>query len=225
MKRLNIVVEGQAEETYINEVLSLHLAQFDVGAVARRVEFSRRKQRIVSRGGLFDYPKLKRDVTNWLKQDREALVTTMVDLYHLPSDFPKRGEAKKITNPFQKVALLESAFAEDVDSRRFIPNIQLHEFEALLFVDIARLRAYYPDYSREIANLKAETARYANPEEINEGTATAPSKRILKYVPIYDKVIGGSLMAIDLGLQAIRSRCQHFHQWLMRLEALAPPTP
>jgi len=149
----------------------------------------------------------------------------MVDLYHLPSDFPKRGEAKKITNPFQKVALLESAFAEDVDSRRFIPNIQLHEFEALLFVDIARLRAYYPDYSREIANLKAETARYANPEEINEGTATAPSKRILKYVPIYDKVIGGSLMAIDLGLQAIRSRCQHFHQWLMRLEALAPPTP
>jgi len=222
MKRINIIVEGQAEETYINEVLSIHLAQFNVGAVARRVEFSRRKQRIVSRGGLFDYSKLRRDVTNWLKQDRESLVTTMVDLYHLPSDFPKRGEAKKITNPFQKVALLESAFAEDIDSKRFIPNIQLHEFEAILFVNIAGLRAYYPDYSREIARLKAETDRYTSPEEIDEGTATAPSKRILKYVPIYDKVVGGSLMAMDIGLPVIRSRCQHFHQWLMKLEALAP---
>lgn len=135
MKRINIVVEGQAEETYINEVLSIHLAQFDVGAVARRVEFCRRKQRVVSRGGLFDYP----------------------------------------------------------------------------------------DYSREITRLKAETDRYSSPEEIDEGTATAPSKRILKYVPIYDKVVGGSLMAMDIGLHAIRSRCHHFHQWLMKLEALAQP--
>ena len=32
-------------------------------------------------------------------------------------------------------------------------------------------------------------------------------------------------MAINIGLQAIRSRCQHFHQWLMKLEALAQPIP
>lgn len=82
MKRINIVVEGQAEETYINEVLSIHLAQFDVGAVARRVEFGRRKQRVVSRGGLFDYLKLRRDVTNWLKQDRGFLIISIYPNYY-----------------------------------------------------------------------------------------------------------------------------------------------
>ncbi len=218
MNRLNIVVEGQAEETFINEVLAQHLAQFNVGAVARRVEFSRKREQI-HRGGLLAYPKLKRDVTSWLKQDSHAFVTTMVDLYALPEDFPKRVEAAKFKEPLEKVSFLEQAFGGDIDSGHFIPNIQLHEFEALLFVNIRGLRSYYPGYAGEITKLEAATAKL-NPEEIDEGRTTAPSKRILNHVPIYDKVIGGSLMVIDLGLTAIRARCQHFDQWVARLEQL-----
>lgn len=216
MIRLNIVVEGQAEETFIHEVLALHLAQFNVGAVARRVEFSRKREQI-HRGGLLAYPKLKRDVTHWLEQDRHALVTTMVDLYALPEDFPKRAEAAKFKKPLEKVSFLEQAFGGDIGSGHFIPNIQLHEFEALLFVNIRGLRSYYPEYAGEITKLEAATANL-NPEEIDEGRTTAPSKRILNHVPIYDKVIGGSLMVIDLGLKAIRARCQHFDQWVAGLE-------
>jgi hypothetical protein len=219
MKRLNIVVEGQAEETFINEVLAQHLAQFNVGAVARRVEFSHKKKAIF-RGGLVDYAKLRRDVVNWLNQDRAAFVTTMVDLYALPDDFPKRGEARKISSAQKKADFLEQAFAGDIGAKMFIPNIQLHEFETLLFVDIQGLRTYYPTHTKEIANLQAETARFKNPEEINEGKTTAPSKRILNHVPSYEKVIAGSLMAIDLGLTKIRPSCQHFDGWLTKLERL-----
>jgi hypothetical protein len=219
MKRLNIVVEGQAEETFVNDVLAGHLANFDVGAFARRVEFSRRRERIY-RGGLLEYPRLKKDVTNWLKQDQGALVTTMVDLYALPVDFPKKDAAQKIRTPLEKVAFLENAFADDIGSRNFIPNIQLHEFETLLFVNIEGLRSYYPAYSKAIGMLNYETKSIANPEDINNGPTTAPSKRILRHIPIYDKVTVGSLMITDLGLPAIRSRCRHFNEWLGRLEQL-----
>lgn len=221
MIRVNIVVEGQAEETFVNEVLAQHLAQFNVGAVARRVEFSRKREQI-QRGGLLEYPKLRKDVSNWLKQDRHAFVTTMVDLYALPGDFPQREEAAGLARPLERVLFLERAFAGDINSRHFIPNIQLHEFEALLFVRIGGLQPYYPAFASEIAQLEAATANL-NPEEINEGRTTAPSKRILNHVPIYDKVIGGSLMVIDLGLPAIRVRCPHFDQWVTKLEQLGQP--
>jgi len=220
--RLNIVVEGQAEETFVRELMAGHLAIHGVAAVARRVEIGRKQQQI-RRGGLLDYAKLKKDVTNWLKQDQAATVTTMVDLFALPQDFPGRMGARQIANPLDKVTFLEEAFARDVGSTRFVAHVQLHEFEALLFTDIKALTRYYPGNARRIEELQADTSRFASPEEINEGLATAPSKRILQCVPTYDKVVAGTLVAVDLGLTAIRNRCAHFDRWLSRLEALAQP--
>ncbi|MDF5724254.1 MAG: hypothetical protein PUP91_28075 [Rhizonema sp. PD37] len=31
----------------------------------------------------------------------------------------------------------------------------------------------------------------------------------------------GSVLAIDIGLDSIRQQCQHFNQWLLRLENIA----
>lgn len=56
----------------------------------------------------------------------------MFDLYALPSNFPKYDESKKISDPYKRVEKLEHAFQEDLDEKRFIPYIQLHEFEALM---------------------------------------------------------------------------------------------
>ena len=219
MTRLNMVVEGQAEETFVVEVLARHLAGFGVAAVARRVEFGRKKQ-LIYRGGLLEYPKLRKDVVNWLKQDQTAIVTTMVDLYALPDDFPMRLDGKKVIDPYKRVSLLEDAFAKDVDSKQFIPYIQLHEYEAMLFTQIGVLRSYYPAYGNEVANLEKEASRFKSPELIDEGKTTAPSKRILREVPIYDKILAGSLMVMDIGLETIRPRCAHFDAWLAKLEKL-----
>ena len=43
MIRVNAVVEGQAEETFIQECLARHLAPLDVAITPRRVEFGRKK--------------------------------------------------------------------------------------------------------------------------------------------------------------------------------------
>ena len=223
MTRINVVVEGQAEETFINELLAKHLAAFGVFLTARRVEFGRKQGRLY-RGGLINYPKLQKDVLNWLNHDTDARVTTMVDLYALPEDFPGRRDAANVADPHQRVAYLENAFAEAIDCRhRLIPYIQLHEFEAILFTDISKLANYYPAFTASLQRLVTEASRYASPELINEGETSAPSKRILREVPLYDKVTAGSLLAIELTLPVIRQACPHFNGWVTGLEQLGTP--
>ena len=60
----------------------------------------------------------------------------MIDLYALPKDFPGRSaQPRNPADPTPYVETLERAFGDDVGDRRFVPYIQLHEFEALLFAD------------------------------------------------------------------------------------------
>jgi hypothetical protein len=61
------------------------------------------------------------------------------------------------------------------------------------------------------------------PEEINEGATTAPSKRIIRHLPVYErsKVRVGAAAAAAIGLPALREKCPHFNDWLSRLESLA----
>ena len=56
-----------------------------------------------------------------------------------------------------------------------------------------------------------------NPELINDGPATAPSKRLLAAYPAYNKTQDGPLAIAELGLPALRSQCPHLDTWLQRL--------
>ncbi len=134
----------------------------------------------------------KRDITDWIKQEghrRDFWFTTMFDLYGLASvrDFPGYAEASRLTDPEAKVAGLEAALAEDIGFDRFIPHIQLHEFESLLLVDPAALKGMFIEQTREIDALAREIAETRRPPElINEGRETKPSRRIGKYLPAYE---------------------------------------
>jgi hypothetical protein len=66
MTRLNIIVEGPTEETFVRDLLAPHLGQYQVFATARSAETGRRKGRIY-RGGLFRYAKVRKDVM-WRRQ-------------------------------------------------------------------------------------------------------------------------------------------------------------
>ena len=70
------------------------------------------------------------------------------------------------------------------------------------------------DLQREVGNLATE--------EINEGAHTAPSKRIIRHLPAYErsKVRVGAPAAAAIGLPALRAKCPHFDDWLTRLEKL-----
>lgn len=107
------------------------------------------------RGGVISYEKAKNDIVCWLKEDRNSDVyfSTMFDLYALPNDFPKFEEAKKCADVYRKVEVLEEAFKEDIGDYRFLPYIQLHEFEALILSKPEELLYEYFEYEDEVKKL------------------------------------------------------------------------
>ena len=106
--RLNFVVEGQTEETFVRDVLAEHLAMHGVYAVARCVETSRTRLKTF-KGGMSTYARARGDIERWLKQDHSAYFTTMFDLYGLPDDFPNVGKIKSLDDPHTKAQLIENA--------------------------------------------------------------------------------------------------------------------
>ena len=226
MIRLNAIVEGQTEEAFFHAVLEEHLAHREVFVAVRCVETSRDKKRHkVFRGGLLDYRRARDDLFRWMKEDQrpEAWFTTMFDLYALPDDFPGYEESKKQASPLERVAVIEDALRLAINHPRFIPYIQLHEFEALLLADPSMFDWEFVEHADAISRLVALVAAHANPEEIDDGATTAPSKRIIDEIPDYAfrKASAGPVIASKIGLTVLRQKCLHFHAWLEKLEVLA----
>lgn len=219
---LHIIAEGQTEQQFVLKVLAPHLAHYQVYADARCILTSKDKHAGKQyRGGLLSYQKAKNDIQTWLKEDSRTSCrfSTMFDLYALPNDFPDFAQAQGCTDPYKKIACLETALAQDIDDRRFIPYIQLHEFEALILADARKLDWEYLEHDQAIANL-VKMVGDGNPELINHGAQTAPSKRILREIPEYGKVTAGWTVVEQIGLATLRHKCPHFNEWLTGLEQL-----
>lgn len=223
MIRLHFVVEGQTEETFVNQTLAPHLARLSVFSDARCVATSR-KRGVKYRGGGNSYEKVKNDIARWMREDRgaDARFTTMLDLYALPAGFPAYESAPALNDPRRRVNAIESALKEDIGDWRFIPYIQLHEFEALLLSNPQKLAVQFHDSEAGIRRLADMASRYSSPEMIDDGVETAPSKRIIAEIPEYSgrKASAGPVVANHIGLDALRSHCEHFGEWLNELERL-----
>jgi hypothetical protein len=169
---------------------------------------------------------MKNDILRFLAQEKggDVSFTTMIDLYAIPAEFPGLAEAEKLRHsPEKRVEALEKAFAGDIGDGRFVPYIQLHEYEAYLFSDPTWFRFFYDHHDKQIAALKAIADEHATPELIDDGQHSAPSKRIIAELPDYEdaKAAVGPQVAELIGLDVIRSKCPHFAAWLSRLEQLA----
>jgi len=221
MIRLNIITEGQTEEYFVKNILSPHLSPLSIFPVARNILTSKHKHRYY-RGGLISYNKAKNDIISWIKEDNnpDARFSTMFDLYALPTDFPGYEKAIQAGDPYEKVKILEAAFYNDINERRFIPYIQLHEFEALIFSNPKELSIAYFEREKEIMKLEEIANQFNNPELINENPKTAPSKRIIELIPEYDKVNIGPDIAGIIGIEFLKEKCLHFRNWIEKLERL-----
>lgn len=216
MTRIYLLVEGQTEEAFVNELLAPRYARRDLYLTPIIVSTSPGHK-----GGVVSYAKIRPQIEKLCKQDSGAHVTTMFDLYALPGDFPgQRDPAYPATGSGRhKAQFLETAWAADIGRRHFVPHLLVHEFEALLFVQPEAF-APWTDDDRVLDPLHA-VRRTNEPEDINDSPHTAPSKRILAAMPGYQKTFHGPLIACDIGLDAIRRGCPHFGEWLGKLEALA----
>lgn len=230
MKYINIIAEGSSEEVFVNDVLVKHFATMNKFISVRKIEtgWDRMNNR-PAKGGFGKIPKyikFRNDILNWIQSDRgkkDTWYTTFVDLYAFPKDeeSPYTVQIQNIADPYHKIIALEAAIAQDINHPTFIPYVQLHEFEALLLVEPDRLLIMYPDGQTGITRLKREIGQ-TNPEEINESSQTAPSKRIIKYLPDYEgqKAQVGPLVAEDIGMNSLRQKCPHFNEWINKLETI-----
>jgi len=216
VNRVRILVEGQTEETFVNEILSPHLNQIGVYPHA----FLFRKK-----GGSFAYQRVRKEILNSLKEDNTRICTTMVDFYGMPKDWPGRVESQSCQNYQDKAQRIEQALSEDIVAQmgdswnpaQFIPYVQMHEFEALLFSDTLILAERARD-SRISAQLERILQPFSCPEEINDNYNTCPSRRIKQHIKNYVKTVDGIITARKIGLTKMRRECQHFNAWITKLE-------
>ena len=219
--RLHIIGEGPSEVNFVKQILVPHLSPKLV--LSRAVLTSRDNKRgLIFRGGLSNYAKAKNDIELWLREapETEHRFTTMFDFYRLPNDFPGYAAAQKLSDPYEKAAYLEAALRADIGDDRFLPYLQLHEFEALIFADPQKLDWEYLEHESAIEELLAVSADFANPELVNGSEATAPSKRIKQVIPEFDKVTAGISVLTRIGLETLKIKCPHFAEWIGNLEKI-----
>lgn len=172
MIRVNVITEGQTEETFVGDILAPEFGAKNIFLTARCVETSRTKSKT-----------------------------------------------------YKLVSFLENLFFEDINTEtecenKFIPYLQLHEFEGLLFSDIEKIHEVMKVNTDKRSELVKISEKFNNPELINQGSDTAPSKRLIKLYSTYDKVTSGSIIAQKIGLNEIRKKCSHFNSWLKKIENL-----
>ena len=154
----------------------------------------------------------------------------MVDYYALPASgpgaWPGRSSASQHATSSQRAEAVEAALLEDIarkmgpgfDPQRFEPFVAMHEYEGLLFSDCHALAT---SLGHDELTLELEVMRSAfdTPEDINDSSETAPSKRIQRLARRYEKPLHGILAFLDIGLTKVRAECPHFNRWIQRLES------
>ena len=223
MARLYLFAEGQTEQTFANTVLKRHLGNFGVYMHKPSLIAHARKKGRVHRGGGRNFRAMQNDINRRRKQEsgNDVFFTTMVDLYGLHAKFPGAEEAEKLRHdPYRRLEALEKSWSDETGDSRFIPFIQLHEFEAYLFSDVSRFAFFFDNADSQISALQRIVDDAQSPELIDDGQHTAASKRIIAQFPEYSKTIVGPQMTELIGLENIRSKCPHFNAWVERLEKL-----
>jgi hypothetical protein len=171
-----------------------------------------RRRGVTHRGGGHRYLPMKNDILRFLRQEKgsDVYFTTMIDLYALPVDFPGMDDAEELRHvAYDRVSKLEEHFAEDIDDphgqpSRFIPYIQLHEFEAILLCRPEAFASFFGECRQQIERLKANI-KDTPPELIDDGQHTAPSKRIVEQFPDYGgaKSAAGPRIADEIGIENV----------------------
>jgi hypothetical protein len=211
---VHILVEGQTEGAFVNQVLKGHLARHGVEVNIIIVKTRRGHSGPAHRGGSVSYSQLRKQLLELLADSRATAVTTLIDYYPLMSDLPT---VDPTGSGVLHARALEAAMATDINHPHFTAHYQVHDYEALLFAApalTAQSLGESPDALVKVRNA------YPTPEDINDTPSTCPAARLQNACPGYDKAVDGPRIAAAIGLDTLRTACPHFGEWLTSLEAL-----
>ncbi len=195
---IHILLEGQTEEGFVRRLLTPYFASLGLHLNPIIVQTRREDSRITNRGGYIPLARLEQQINRLLGDSSATAVTMMFDFYGMKNAFPDRINLQGTTGS-QRVRQLEAIMASAIDNRRFIPYLQLHEFEAFLFVSPSDTADVLGCQNQRMRIARVSQA-FTSPEEINDDPITAPSKRISAIDASYDKVFHGPLIASRIGL-------------------------
>lgn len=217
MNRVLVLVEGDTEISFVDYILC---PEFTAKGIFLTSSLFRKRHK-----GSFGYQNCQKRILNTIKQDSSVYVTTFVDYYNLPQNWPGRTESQTCQNYKDKAQKVEQSLLEVITAQmgdswypgQFIPYVQMHEFKALLFSDTSILSASNVKVSQQLEEVLQS---FSCPEEINDDYNTCPSRRIKQHIADYVKTVDGIIAAQKIGLTKMRRECPHFNEWIIKLENL-----
>lgn len=209
-EKVIVVCEGQSEEFFVNHILHPYLKQYKVYVTPHLLGY---------RGGVSHYSQIRNDIRS-IGRDTSVYITTMLDYYKLPQDVPgvrecKETEPERIGQYIEEMMYID--LCNELNCKAYLPNLLMHEYEALLFSDSLCFRLCDSISEKQVKELGAISNRFTTPEHINNSEQTAPSKRIKAIYPLYQKVIDSTTVAKEIGIETMLNRCPHFASWVEKL--------
>jgi hypothetical protein len=208
IKKITVISEGQTELKFAMRILEPFFSSRGILLTAPQVMQKPRHNKS-GRGGVHSQQQLNDNVKTHLGDSSATIVTTLIDFYEFPSELTR---TKNVS-----VEDLENQWRQEIRNSRFVPYLQKHEFEALLFSD--------PSQIEQVLNLKQgilDSYSKIPPEELNSTPSHHPA-RVLQNICIkylnkpYLKTVDGIAIASQIGIEKIRSKCPRFSEWIDRL--------
>lgn len=226
--RLIVYVEGVSEEFFVNRSLRPHLITHgwrNVQAIGVKTSLDSGGQR----GGLTNWPAVEADLRQLFKDHpgEDYRFTTLWDFYRTPDRFPGIVAAKAAPVGADRGAIFAQALATHFGEPRFIPYIQMYEFEALVLAALPALQSLNPLHAAALGTLFTDCQSIGDFEKINDGPTTHPAQRIADVLPgfLNRKEDDGPIAIRETGLAELRRWCPRFDGWLSRLEGLTETSP
>lgn len=214
MKRIVFIVEGDTEIQFVQNKIIPYLQErcgYHIPMNAQKITTNKKKN---CKGGNVGIEYLRNEIRK-IAASGDTFITTLLDFFRLPNDFPNYTTDKtKVTEIEQG---LTATMTDIVSHNHFLPYIQLHEVEALMFIKVEAFELLINE-DRQRQELQSIIAKYPNPEDINGGRETAPSKRLEKIFPTYNKVADSGLVFDELSIDEIRNKCHRFNNWLENIQ-------
>jgi hypothetical protein len=218
MAKFAIICEGKTERNFVEEILAPYFSS--CGLCVDPVEIGIKN---IQHGGNVSFERVIKDCAILLRS--HEYVTTLIDFYRIGKDWRGVNEIEESMSSVEKaqtverIALLDAIKmlgVKDVERRLFF-NVIMHEFEGFLFSDpeaIVRVTRA----GKAVTALEEIATTFPTPEDIDNGRNTAPSKRLASSKANYGKVVHGTRIAGEIGLEKIRNKCPHFNSWMIRIE-------
>lgn len=213
------LVEGPTEQKFVREIVAPFFSLKSIFMTP--VILSKPGQK----GGDVRFERVKNDIGLHLKQRKDTYLTLLIDFYGIKGDWPGLDEARTKGTPKQKAEAFNEAtrlkvidlFSSYRPEKRFIPYVSMHEFEALLFSRPDILAARLGINETKVHEILAECGE---PENINDSSLTAPSKRLARLSNRFKKTSTGIAILNAIGLDSMQKSCPLFNAWIQAIENL-----